>query len=82
MKKELIINLGYIGHCAVKLQKLFKGYNQKPNENGFFLSFENYSSLVINQGVIAHTNCFESEKDFQEMLYRKLIFNFSDGPTA
>jgi hypothetical protein len=73
--QELIIDLGFIGHKAEKLQKLFDGYTTEPNENGYFLKFDNYSELQINQGVQVWTNCFESEEHFNERLMTKLLFN-------
>ena len=75
--QEIIIDLGFIGNKADKFQKLFEGYSPEPNEHGKFLKFENYSSLVVNKGVTAHTNCFDgSEENFMEMLHTKLMFNF------
>jgi len=71
---ELIFSLGYIGHKADKLQKLFSGYTFEENEYGYFLRFENFSELVVNQGVMVHTNCFTSEKHFYERLNTALLF--------
>lgn len=73
--KELNIDLFFIGHKAEKLQNLFEGYSKEPNEFGRFLKFENYSMLNVNQGVIVHTNCFKSEKQFKKLLFSKLINN-------
>ena len=66
-------NLGFIGHKASELQALFNEYTPKANEYGYFLCFENYSELVINQGVRAITNCFEDESHFNEQLMIKLL---------
>ncbi len=74
--KELYIDLGYIGHKADNLKALFSEYaNETPNEYGMFLKFENHTALVVNQGVMVHTNCFTSEKHFREILMTKLLFN-------
>jgi hypothetical protein len=74
-RKELIIDLGYIGHKAEKLQGLFEGYSYEPNENGYFLLFSNNTSMVVNQGVRCWTNCFESEEEFRKVLLSKLLFS-------
>jgi hypothetical protein len=80
MKKHKIKNpglsfsLGYIGHKANKLQKLFSEYTFEENENGYFLRFEDFSELVNNQGVTIYTNCFTSKKHFYERLNSKLLF--------
>ena len=66
-------DLGFIGHKALKLQTLFAEYTPKANEYGFFLYFEDYSELVLNQGVMCITNCFEDEKHFRELLTSKLL---------
>lgn len=73
--KVLYINLGYIGNTAEKLQSLFEGYSTEPNEYGFYLKFENYSDLVVNQGVIVETNCWKKKKQFKKALFSKLLFN-------
>lgn len=75
-KKEKYINLGFIGHNAYTLQGLFPEYTRKPNKYGYFLNFENYSELACNQGVECHTNCFESEAHFFEVLNGKLLCFF------
>jgi hypothetical protein len=69
------IDLGFIGHSAEKLQAIFEGYSAEPNENGYYLKFHNYSSLVINQGVTVETNCFKSKKQFKKSLLSKLLIN-------
>lgn len=74
-KPELIIELGFFGHKAEKLQSLFPGYTQEPNENGYFLKFENYTLCGSNEGVTLWSNCFESEEHFKEVLLGKLLFN-------
>lgn len=76
LKNEKYINLGFIGHNANALQELFPEYSRKPNEYGYFLNFENYSELACNQGVECHTNCFESEAHFFEVLNTKLLWFF------
>ena len=73
---DLIIDLGYIGNKANKLQKYFDGYSKEPNEYGRFLKFENYTSLVVNKGVVVFTNCFENEEHFLELLHNKLLMDF------
>lgn len=70
----LHFDLGFIGHEAEKLQKLFHTYDEEPNNFGYFLKFENYSELANNQGVICHSNCFESEEHFNERLQLKLLY--------
>lgn len=72
---NLIIGLGFIGHKAEALQSLFSEYSTEPNENGYFLKFENYSELVVNKGVVALTNAFENEEHFKDRLLSKLLFN-------
>ncbi len=73
----IIIDLGFIGHKADKLQKLFKGYSTDPNENGKFLKFENYTEVVVNEGVTVHTNCFDCDKNhFLELLHGKVLSEF------
>ena len=67
-------DMGFIGHKALALQELFAEYTPKPNENGKYLYFEDYSHLVVNQGVVVYTNCFESEAEFNEALLNKLIY--------
>lgn len=74
-KKEIILDLGFIGHKAEKLQSLFSGYSQEPNENGFFLKFENHTCYAVNEGVQVWTNCFKSKKAFKKALFEKLLFN-------
>jgi hypothetical protein len=71
---EIIIDLGFIGHKAEKFQALFTGYTAEPNENGYFLKFENVTD-VCNEGVHVWTNCFEDEDHFNEVLMTKLKFN-------
>lgn len=73
--QEIILDLGFIGHKADQLQALFPGYSQEPNENGFFLRFENYSALVVNEGTQVFTNCFESKKHLKKQIFSKLLFN-------
>ena len=68
-------SLGFIGHKAIDLQCLFSEYTPTPNENGFFLYFEDFSELVNNQGVLVYTNCFESKKHFKRILLNRLLFN-------
>lgn len=70
--KEVFFLVGYIGHKAEKLQALFPGYSFEPNENGYFLRFED-TTAVGNEGVIAYTNCF-SKKHLKKMLFSKLLF--------
>jgi hypothetical protein len=72
--QELTIDLGFIGNKAEKIQSLFNGYSVEPNEYGYFLRVEDYSQYVVNQGVFVHTNCFESEEQFKEALFSKLLF--------
>ena len=79
MKKELYIELGYIGHHAEIFQQLFREYSKEPNQFGNFLKFENYEELVVNQGVMCHTNCFENEEHFREILNGKLIWEFLEN---
>ena len=71
----IYIDLGFIGNTAEKLQNLFPNHTSEPNENGFYLKFENYSHLVVNTGVSVETNCFESEEEFKEDLFSKLLFS-------
>jgi hypothetical protein len=71
------IDLGFIGHQAETLQKLFAEYSATPNDMGYFLRFENYSELVINQGVMVHTNCFTDEEHFRDILLTRLLFNLN-----
>lgn len=66
-------DLGFIGHKATELQHLFSEYTIKENEYGYFLEFVNYSELVNNQGVYVLTNCFETEQDFKDRLFLKLL---------
>lgn len=73
--KTLNFSLGFIGHKAINLQCLFSEYTPQPNENGFFLYFEDFSELVNNQGVMVYTNCFESKKHFNRILLTRLLFN-------
>jgi hypothetical protein len=75
--KNLVLHfsLGFIGHKAIDLQSLFSEYTPTPNENGFFLYFEDFSELVNNQGVLVYTNCFESKKHFKNILLTRLLFN-------
>jgi len=73
--KTLNFSLGFIGHKALLLQCLFSEYTPQPNENGFFLYFEDFSELVNNQGVTVYTNCFESKKHFNRILLTRLLFN-------
>ena len=70
----LTIELGYIGNKAGKLQELFAGYTEGPNEHGYYLRFEN-TSYIGNEGVLVYTNCFEDEAHFNEMLMTKLLMN-------
>lgn len=72
--KAITVDLGFIGNKADQLQALYKGYDTEPNENGYYLRFENIS-YIGNKGVILHTNCFESEEHFLEDLQTKLLFN-------
>lgn len=76
MKHTQTFELGYIGHKADKLQKLFEGYATHPEDNlsGYFLRFENIT-YIGNKGVVLHTNCFEDEEHFNEQLHTKLLFN-------
>ena len=76
--KVLEINLGFVGHNAERFQNLFGSYMAEPNENGYFLRFENYSQLECNQGVYCVTNCFESEEEFNMVLNHKLMYFFLD----
>jgi hypothetical protein len=76
MRQELIIDLGFIGHGAEKLQSLYSGYSEEPNEHGYFLSFEDHSQLVVNKGVLVHTNCWDTEEEFKHDLFTKLLFLF------
>lgn len=75
MRKELYFSLGYIGHKAEKLQKMYKNYTEEPNENGYFLKFSNYTYVSPNKGVMVHTNCFESEEHFNDDLFSKLLLD-------
>ena len=70
---ELTITLGLIGEKADKLQSLFNGFSIEENEEGFFLKFTNFD-YIGNKGVSVHTNCFESEEHFNEILLTKLLF--------
>jgi hypothetical protein len=70
---ELRINLGFIGHKAEKLQSLFSEYSSFANDYGYFLRFENYTELKVNEGVTVYTNAFESEEHFMEVLKSKLF---------
>jgi|688.fasta_scaffold02507_9 hypothetical protein len=79
MKKELYINLGYIGQHAEIFQELFKGYSKEPNQYGYFLLFENFTHLACNEGVMCITNCFENEEHFREILNGKLIWEFLEN---
>lgn len=76
-EKTITIDLGFIGHNADKLQKLF-GYSATPNEYGKFLRFENYTAYALNEGVIAVTNCFEDEQHFNDRLMMNLLVNYLD----
>jgi hypothetical protein len=69
------IDLGFIGHSAEKLQAMFQTYSKEPNENGYYLMFENYSAAVVNQGVMVETNCFKNKKQFKKALLSKLLFS-------
>lgn len=73
---EMYFSLGYIGHCAEAFKALFSEYSEEPNQYGKFLKFENYSDLVVNQGVMCHTNCFENEEHFREIFNQKLLSKF------
>lgn len=73
--EPLTINLGFIGHKAEAIKALFSEFSEEPNENGYFLKFENYTELVYNKGVLAVTNCFENEEHFRSQLFSKLLFN-------
>ena len=73
----LFIDLGFIENVADKLQAMFEGYSEEPNEYGRYLKFNNYSDLVINKGVTVETNCFESEEHFREQLMNKFLFSLS-----
>lgn len=75
-KETQTFDLGFIGLNADKLQKLFSGYSETPNEYGKFLKFENYTAYVVNEGVIVHTNCFEDEKHFNDRLHMNLLVNY------
>lgn len=71
-------DLGYIGHEAEKMQRLFSNYSKEPNEHGFYVKFINFYNLECNQGVSVETNCFESEEHFREILFNKLLCNYLD----
>ena len=73
--KILNFSLGFIGFKALELQCLFSEYTPKPNENGYFLYFENFSQLENNKGVTVYTNCFQSKKHFKKLLLTRLLFN-------
>lgn len=73
--KTIWINLGYIGKKAEVLRKLYEGYEETPNEHGFYLKFEDFSDLVVNEGVTVETNCFKSKKAFKKDLYNRLLMN-------
>ena len=75
MRKAISIDLHFIGHKAEKIQSLYPTYSVKPNENGYFLEAQNYSLNIPNDGTIIYTNCFESEEEFKEDLFSKLLFN-------
>lgn len=79
MAEVIIIDLGFIGHQAESLQTLFAEYSATPNEYGYFLRFENYSELVVNQGVLVDTNCFEDEEHFRGILLSRLLFQFGEA---
>lgn len=72
LKKFLVIDLGSIGRKADRLQELFNDYSEEPNENGWFLKFEDVTQLNLGI-VLAYTNCFESEEDFYVSLAKKLL---------
>ncbi|MBY0224116.1 hypothetical protein [Sporosarcina aquimarina] len=72
MKKFLMIDLGAIGKKSEKLQELFDDYSEEPNENGWFLKFEDVTQLNLDL-VIAYTNCFESKEAFYAVLGKKLL---------
>jgi len=75
-EKEITIDLGHIGHKADKLKAMFEGYSEEPNKAGYFLRFENYTHIAVNEGVMVYTNCFGAdEKDFMEILNGKLLMN-------
>ena len=73
--KTMLFSLGYIGHKAIDLQCLFSEYTPQANENGYFLYFEDFSELKVNQGVTVHTNCFNNKKYFKDLLLTRLLFN-------
>ena len=75
--KIITIDLGFIGHNADKLQKLF-GISATPNQYGKFLRFENYTAYAFNEGVFAETNCFEDEQHFNDRLMMKLMVHYLD----
>jgi hypothetical protein len=68
-----VYDLGYIGHKAEQLQKLFPEYKASEKEALLFLRFENYSHQVFNAGTLCYTNCFKSENYFRNTLMHKLL---------
>lgn len=85
MATHSVFDLGYIGHKALELQKLFKEYSVQPNKDGFFLFFTDYTELEINigkiyllyEGVTVTTNCFDAEGHFNQVLLNKLLMSLS-----
>lgn len=77
MATHSVFDLGYIGHKALELQKLFKEYSVQPNKDGFFLFFTDYTELKINKGVTVMTNCFDAEGHFNQVLMNKLLMSLS-----
>ena len=73
IKNQTALDLGFIGHKAEKLQELFQGYTEQPNEYGNYLRFENYSMLSCNQGVLVYTNIW-TEDELKEEIFSKLLF--------
>lgn len=77
LPEAIWFSLGFIGHAAAELQELFGEFSPEPNDYGYFLKFENYTELVVNNGVFVQTNCFSTEEEFIERLLHKLLFNFT-----
>ena len=76
--KNLSFLVGYVGHKAQAYQELFKEYTVEPNENGYFLKFEN-TTYIGNKGVMVWTNCFENEEDLQEKINDKMLKFFIEN---
>ena len=72
----LAINLGNVGHCSDKFQKLFDQFDKDPGDSGYFLRFEDHN-YHGNKYVMAITNCFEDEEHFLERLNLKLLYYFA-----